>query len=83
MKKQTNMRLLPSTIILLSALYANAQPANQGDILACLQILPGANATETLVENGLDPPGDPDLFVAYYCEPLPPGIPCEETLLMG
>ena len=77
------MRLLPSAIILLSALYANAQPANQGDILACLQILPGSNATETLVENGLDPPDDPELFVAYYCEPLPPGIPCEETLLMG
>lgn len=66
------MRLLPTAVALLSALYASAQPANQGQILACGTAITGAQAAPTLKENDLPPPKNMSLLVGYYCEPLIP-----------
>ena len=72
------MRLLPTAIVLCSALYAIAQPANQGQVLACQDLLTGAEAAPTLKANGLPPPNDPNLLVGYFCEPLSGGFSCSE-----
>ena len=66
------MRLLPTTIVFLSALYATAQPANQGQILACSTAITGAQAASTLEDNDLPPPKDMSLLVGEFCEPLMP-----------
>ena len=66
------MRLIPTSIVLLSVLYASAQPANQGQILACGTAITGAQAASTLEENDLPPPKNMSLLVGYYCEPLMP-----------
>ena len=70
------MRLLPTAVILLGALYTSAQPANQGQILKCLSIENGTDATPTLMSNGLSPPNDPSRLVGFFCEPVAPGISC-------
>lgn len=71
-----NMRLLPTAVFLLSALYASAQPADQGKILACYSVETGTAAAPTLESNGLPPPNDPSLLVGFFCEPLAPGFFC-------
>ncbi|KAH8992565.1 hypothetical protein EDB86DRAFT_2830456 [Lactarius hatsudake] len=68
------MRRLPTAMFLLSALYASAQPADQGKILACYTVETGTAATPTLESNGLPPPNDPSLLVGFFCEPLAPGF---------
>ncbi|KAH9053991.1 hypothetical protein EDB83DRAFT_1153526 [Lactarius deliciosus] len=70
------MRLISTAIFLLSALYASAQPADQGKILACYTVETGTAATPTLESNGLPPPNDPSLLVGFFCEPLAPGFFC-------
>ncbi|KAI0260650.1 hypothetical protein BC834DRAFT_899448 [Gloeopeniophorella convolvens] len=73
------MRLLPVALVLLrSSFGARAQPANQGDILACSSAETGADAASTLEENGLPPPNDPSLLVGFFCEPLFGGISCNQ-----
>ena len=76
------MRLLPTTIVLLSALYATAQPANQGQILACSTAITGAQAASTLEENDLPPPKDMSLLVGEFCEPLMPHL-LQRTIFPG
>jgi hypothetical protein len=52
-----NTRLISTTAVtFLDAFYAYAQPANQGDVLACLEAETGANLNQTLLDNGLSPP---------------------------
>lgn len=70
------MRLLPTAIVLLSALYASAQPANQGQILACRSVVTGAEEVSTLKEYGLPPPKNSSLLMGEFCEPLYPITSC-------
>jgi hypothetical protein len=72
------MRLLPTAIVLLSALYASAQPANQGQVLSCLSAVTGDEAVSTLKEYGLPPPKNSSLLMGEFCEPLAPGFYCNE-----
>ncbi|KAI0247473.1 hypothetical protein BJV78DRAFT_1157187 [Lactifluus subvellereus] len=78
-----NMRLVSTAVTLLGAFYAYAQPANQGDVLACLEVETGAKANKTLVDNGLPPPNNPDLLVGFYCEPQQGITPCNKPLPSG
>lgn len=72
------MYLFPTTLAFLALFYANAQPANHGDVLSCRTAETGAKANQTLVSNGLPPPNKPDLLVGFYCEPLAPAWPCHK-----
>jgi hypothetical protein len=72
------MHLFPTTLAFFGLLYANAQPANHGDVLSCRAAEAGAKANQTLVSNGLPPVNKPDLLVGFYCEPLAPAWPCYE-----
>ena len=72
-------RFLLTALVLLSALYASAQPSNQGQILKCLSVENGTDASPTLVKNGLPPPEEPSLLVEFFCEPFGGGISCTKS----